>query len=127
MKYSVVVFIVSLMMPFSAVSNSLVTDSGTVVPFYSGIVSAIGFEPICARGSLDQTAQVKFIAIESENGIRIKYKGLDMIFVEVGAQVDVRTSIGHIVSTEKVKPTLHLEAQHIDGTVIWVPSFCSPR
>lgn len=120
-------FIVVALIIFSiqAHSGPLVTDSGTVYPFFAGTVSGTGFEPICSDGNLEQTAQVKFIAIESDNGVRIKYKGLDRVFVEVGTQVDPTTALGHIISTSRVKPPPHLEVQLVDGTPISMPTFCS--
>ncbi len=122
-------FIALVLIVFSiqAHSRELVTDSGTVYPYFAGTVSAIGFEPICSAGNLEQTAQVNFISIESDNGVRIKYKGVDMIFVEVGTRVDITNSIGHIISTSRAKPPLHLEMQRADGTLISIPTSCSPR
>lgn len=117
----------SLLFSMSAYSFGLVADTGTVYPLFAGTVSNTGIEPICPTGSAEQTAYAKYVSVESENGVRIKYKGLDMIFVEIGTRVDTSISIGHIISTPQIKPPLYLEMQHTDGHFISVPSLCSKK
>ncbi len=125
MKY--VFFLIVTVMSLSASSRDLVSDGGFVYPVFSGTVTATGFEQLCPRGNQMQTANVKFIAVTSENGVVMKYKGFDRIFVVVGEPVSETSIIGHVISTRTVRTGINLEVRSLTGDILATPSACSQK
>lgn len=90
-----------------------------------GIVLATGFAQICKAGSASQTATVKYITIEGENGFKFRILGVDQIYSELGAHVSTADVIGSELVRSGAATRVQLEIRDISGQVISTPSICS--